>query len=202
MSSVQKQDVVSLSAIRFESYTWNSGGARAIHTNYLDRDRIEQWMTNMGMLIVGGLCWRTVVRGFGHWIDHWGRKLRVTVGRRVLCCSSQLEWGLLRCVRAVFNPHLPTGSVQVTREPEVVRQPFGMTLRSTRNGIINHVTEQTWSLSWYSGDQLRQLMEMLNAQCCRDALVQLLRRISIMSENQTRCSSDDRVQSEFFCGDD
>ena len=39
---------------------------------------------------------------------------------------------------------------------------------------------------------------MLNAQCCRDTLVQLLRRIAIMSENQTMCSGDDRVWSEFF----
>ena len=50
------------------------------------------------------------------------------------------------------------------------------------------------------------LMEMLNAQYCRDTLVQLLRRIAIMSENQTKCSGDDRVWGEFFCwvtgGDD
>ena len=93
--------------------------------------------------------------------------------------------------------HLPTGSVPVTREPEVVRQPSGMNLRSMRLEIINHVREKTWSLSWYSGDQLWQLME--NAQYCRDTLVQFLRRTAIMSENQTRCSSDDRVESEFFC---
>ena len=106
--------------------------------------------------------------------------------------------GLLGCVCAVFNPHLPTGSVQVTREPEVARQPSGMTLISMQNEIINHVSEKTWSLSWYSGDQLWQLTEMLNARYCRDTLVQLLRHIAIMSENQTRCSGDDRVQSEFF----
>ena len=106
--------------------------------------------------------------------------------------------GLLSCVCAVFNPHLPKGSVQVSREPEVVRQLSGMTLRSTRTVIINHVREKTWSLSWYSGDQLGQLMEMLNARYCRNTLVQSLRRIAIMSENQTWCSSDDRVQSEFF----
>ena len=32
-----KQDVVSLSAIQPEPYTWNTGGARTSHTNYLDR---------------------------------------------------------------------------------------------------------------------------------------------------------------------
>ena len=41
-------------------------------------------------------------------------------------------------------------------------------------------------------------MEMLNAKYCRDTLVQFLWCIAIMSENQTRCGSDDRVQSEFF----
>ena len=97
---------------------------------------------------------------------------------------------------AVCDPHVPTESVQVTSEPEVTRQPCGMTLRSMRNDIITHVREKTWSLSWYSRDQLWQLMEMLNARSCRDTLV--LRRIAIMGENQTRCSGDDRVQSEFF----
>ena len=41
-------------------------------------------------------------------------------------------------------------------------------------------------------------MEMLNARYCRDTLVQLLRHIAIMSENQTRCIGDDRIQCEFF----
>ena len=36
-----------------ESYTWNTRGTRTNRTNYLDRDRIEQWMTKMGMMIVG-----------------------------------------------------------------------------------------------------------------------------------------------------
>ena len=70
---------------------------------------------------------------------------------------------LLSCACAVFDPHLPTGNVHVTREPEVARQPSGMTLRSTRAEIINYVKERTWSLSLYSGDQLGQLMVMLNA---------------------------------------
>ena len=108
--------------------------------------------------------------------------------------------GLLCCVCAVFNPHLPTGSVQVTRESEVARQPSRMTLISMRNEIINHVREETLSLSWYSGDQLWQLTEMLNARYCRDTLVQFLRHIAIIGENQTRCSRDDRVQIEFFDG--
>ena len=39
---------------------------------------------------------------------------------------------------------------------------------------------------------------MLNAQYCRDTLVHLLRRIAIMSEDQTMCSCDYRVCCEFF----
>ena len=50
--------------------------------------------------------------------------------------------GLLSCVCAVFNPHLPKGSVQVTREPEVTRQPSGLTMRSMRNEIIHHLREK------------------------------------------------------------
>ena len=38
---------------------------------------------------------------------------------------------------------------------------------------------------------------MLNARCGRDTLVQFLRRIAIISENETRCG-DYRVWCEFF----
>ena len=47
-----EQDVNSLNAIQSESYTLNTGGARTIHANYLDRDRIERRMTKLGMMIV------------------------------------------------------------------------------------------------------------------------------------------------------
>ena len=43
---------------------------------------------------------------------------------------------------AVFDPHLPTGNVHVKREPEVARQPRGMTLRNMRNDIINHAKRE------------------------------------------------------------
>ena len=101
---------------------------------------------------------------------------------------------------AVFDPHLPTGNVHVTREPVVGRQPRGMTLRSMRNEIVNHAKERTWSLSWHSGDQLWQLVEMLTARYGRETLVQLMLRISIKSKNQTVCSGDDRVWGKFSIG--
>ena len=110
-----------------------------------------------------------------------GVVLLVTVGVR-----------LLSCVCAVFDPHLPTGNVHVTGKPEVARPPRGMTLRSMRTEIINHAKEKRWSLSWFSGDQLGQLMEIEGTVLSR-YLVQLLRCIAIMSENQRRCSGDDRV---------
>ena len=137
-------------------------------------------MTKMGMMIVGAWAGEKsfVVSGTGVTVGEdlieghsWtmGVVLLVTVGV-----------GLLSCVCAVFDPHLPNGNVQVTREPEVARQPRGMTLRSMQTEIINHAKEKTWSLSWYSGDQLGQLMEVLKARYCRDSLVQLLRRRSCL----------------------
>ena len=90
--------------------------------------------------------------------------------------------GLLGCVCAVVDPRLPTGSVQVTREPEVARQPRGMTLRSMRIKIINHSKEKMWSLSRYSGDHLGQPM-ISNKRSLRGKLVKFLRYTAIMSEN-------------------
>ena len=155
-----KQDVIALSAIQSESYTLNTGGARTIYSNYLDRHRIERCMTKLGMMIVGAwggeqllvLLGTGVIIGEDLFEGHsWttGVVLLITVGV-----------GPLSCVCAVFNPHLPTGSVHATREPEVARQPRGMILRSMRTKIINHVKERTWSLSWYCGDQLWQLMDV------------------------------------------
>ena len=63
--------------------------------------------------------------------------------------------------------------------------------------IINHAKEKTWSLSWYSGRHLGQLME-LNAQYDQDTLVQFLQHVTSTNENQTWCSCDDRVWGEFF----
>ena len=202
------QDVVALCAIQSESYTLTTGelgrvpsedNEADLGTKYLARDRIERCMTKMGMMIVG--AWTAeqspVVSGTGVIIGEdlceghsWtmGVALLVTVGVVLLSCAC-----------AVLDPHLPTGNVHVTREPEVARQQSCTTLRSMRTDIINHVNGRTWSLSWYSEDQLWQLMVMLNARYCRrDTLVQLLRRIAIMSENQTMCSGDDRVWGEFF----
>ena len=46
--------------------------------------------------------------------------------------------GLHCCVCAVFDLHLTTGWVHVTREPKVALQPRGMILRSMRIKISNH----------------------------------------------------------------
>ena len=46
----------------------------------------------------------------------------------------------------------------MTREPEVAKQQSCMNPRSLRADDIDHVKERTWILSWYSGDQLWQLM--------------------------------------------
>ena len=202
-----QQDVIALSTIQSESYTLTTGelgrvpsedNETDLGTKCLEQDHIERCMTKMGMMIVGAWAGEQllvvsgtgVVTGEDLFEGHsWtmGVALRVTVGVGLLCC-----------VCAASEPHLPTGNVHVIREPEVARQPRGITLRSMRNDTINHVREKIWSPSRYSGDQLGQLMKMLNAQYGRDTLVQLLRRIAIMSGNQTRCSGDDLVWSEFF----
>ena len=149
-------------------------------TKYLERDHIERCMARM--LIVGAWAGEQllVVSGTGVIIGEdlfegqcWtmGVVLLVTVGV-----------GLLSCVCAVFDLHLPTEHVHVTGEPEVARQPRGMTLRSMRIKIINHSKEKMWSLSRYSGDQLGQLM-MSNKRSLRGKLAQFVRYIAIMSEN-------------------
>ena len=143
-----KQDVIALSAIRSKSYSLTTGelgrvpsenNETDLGTKYLERDRIERCMTKMGKMIVEAWAGEQflVVSGTGVIIGEdlleghsWtmGVVLLVTVGV-----------GLLSCVCAVFDPHLPTGNVHVTREPEVASQPSGMTSRSMRNEIINHL---------------------------------------------------------------
>ena len=66
------QDVNSLSAIQSESYTLDTGGARAMHTDYMERNCIERGMMKLETMIAGGLGWRTVACGFGPWSDHRG----------------------------------------------------------------------------------------------------------------------------------
>ena len=101
-----------------------------------------------------------------------GVVLLVTVGVGLLCCRG-----------AIFDLQLSIGNVHVTGETEVARQPRGVTLRSARIKIINRPKEKMWSLSRYSGDQLRQLM-MSNKRSLCGKLVQFLRYIAIMNENQ------------------
>ena len=106
--------------------------------------------------------------------------------------------GLLSCVCVLCSTRIcQVGNVHVTREPEDARQPSGMSLRCMRIKIINHAKEKTWSLSWYSGDQLSQLMES-NALCGRDTWVQFSQHVASTNENQTQCSCDDRVWCGFF----
>ena len=137
--------MISLSALQSEFYTLTTGGARGIHTSYLDRDRIKRCVTKMGMMIAG--AWAKdqllVVSGTGVIIGEdlslaqsWtiGVVLLVTVGVVLLSCA---------CV--VGCSHLPTGRT-VIREPEVEWLPSCMTLRSMRAEIINHVRENVESL--------------------------------------------------------
>ena len=123
-----KQDVIALSATQSESYSLTTGelgrvpsenNETDLGTKYLERDRNKRCMTKTGMMIV--VAWAgeelPVVSGTGVLIGEdlieghsstMGVVLLVTVGV-----------GLLSCVCAVFDPHLPYGNVHVTREPEV-----------------------------------------------------------------------------------
>ena len=76
---------------------------------------------------------------------------------------------------AVFDPHLPTGNVHVTREPEVAWQPSGMILRSMRNEIINHskVTKRDvdyFTVFWSSAEAADDV-EHAEFSCCNEIFV-------------------------------
>ena len=89
--------MISLSALQSEFYTLTIGGARGIHTGYLDRDRIKRCVTKMGMMIAS--AWAKdqlpVVSGTGVIIGEdllgghsWtmGVVVHVTVGVGLLSC--------------------------------------------------------------------------------------------------------------------
>ncbi len=135
-------NVILLSALQFELYVLNTGGACSIHTSYLDRDRIKRCMTMMGkwglageqLPVVSGtevIIGEDLIDGQSWTI---GVVLLVTVGVVLLSCA---------CI--VCYPHVPTGRI-VTRKPEVARQPSCMTLRSVRAETINHKREIVESL--------------------------------------------------------
>ena len=67
-----KQVVNSLSAVHSEPKTLDTGGARTIHIDYLERNCIERCMMKLENDDRGGLGWRAVACVFGHWSDHWG----------------------------------------------------------------------------------------------------------------------------------
>ena len=159
-------------------------------TRYLETNRIKKCVAKMEMLFAG--AWA-------------GEQLLVVSGTEVLIGKHLIEgqsWTIgvvllvtvrvvpLSCARAVFDPHLPTGNVNVTREPAIAKQRSCTSPRTTQDDDLDHVNERTWILSWYSGNQLWQLM-VLNTRSMCGKLVQFLRHIAIMSENQIKvcCNS-------------
>ena len=75
---------------------------------------------------------------------------------------------LLGCACAVFDPHLPTGNVHVTREQAIAKQRGCMSPRTMQDYDLDHVSERTWILSWFSRNQLWQLVlnENQTNVCC------------------------------------
>ena len=154
-------------------------------TKYLERDRIKKCVTTMGMLSARA----------------WAREqLPGVSGTEILIGKDLIEgqsWTLsvvllitvgvvlLSCVFAVIVSHLPTGNVHVTREPAIAKQ-CSVSPRVVQDDDLDHlnVTDSTWIISWNSEDQLWQLVVSNTRSLC-GKLVQFLRYIAIMSENQT-----------------
>ena len=76
--------------------------------------------------------------------------MRVRVGRGVVLLVT-VGVVLLSCACAVFDPHLPTGNVHVTREPAIAKQRSCMSPRTMQDDDLDHVNERSWIHSWYSG---------------------------------------------------
>ena len=123
--------------------------------------------------------------------------LTVTVGRWVLRCASQLEWDCLVvcCIQSALANGECASDKRTRGYTTAKRHDFE---KHAKRHHQAREREVTCSLSCDSGDQLWQLIEMLNARYGRDTLVQFLRRIATMSENQTKCRDDDCVWDEFF----
>ena len=175
-----KQDVI---ALQCELCVLTIGGASTIHTNYLDRDRIKRCITKMGMMIAGA------------WV---GEQLLVVSGTGVIIGEDLIEgqsWTIGVVLLVAVGVVLGCACIKRTRGCTAAELHDFETMRAE---IINHVKKKTWSISRYSGDQLRQLMVMMNARYCRVTLAQFLRRIDIMSEEQTMSCCYYRVCSEFF----
>ena len=85
---------------------------------------LKSWNEPMNILLVIRELTRTAGAGRRQARVHeWNLGSVKAVGVELLCCV---------CVKIVFMTHLPTGSVHVTNEPEIVRKTRGMTLRSRR----------------------------------------------------------------------
>ena len=113
-------------------------------TKYLERDRIKTCATKMGMLFAGAWAGEQLPVVLGTVVligedliegQSWtiGVVLLATVGVVLLCSA---------CI--VLDPHLPTGNVHVTREPEAAKQLSWMSSRTMRSEDIHHVKERTW----------------------------------------------------------
>ena len=105
---------------------------------YLERGRIKKCVTKMGMLFAGAWAGEQLLAVSGTALifgenliegQSWtmGAVLLVTVGV-----------GLLSCARAVFDPHLPTGNVHVTREPAIAKQ-WSMSSRAMQDDDLDHL---------------------------------------------------------------
>ena len=97
----------------------------------------------------------------------------VIIGKDLFEGHSWTMGVLLVTVGVGLHPHLPSGNVHVTREPEAAWQPSGMTLRSMRNKIINHLNVKkerdvdSLTVFWRSAGAADDV-EHAEFSCCRE----------------------------------
>ena len=112
--------------------------------------------------------------------------IEVTVARWVLRCASQL---CVCCIRSALANWKGTRDKR-TRDCTAAK----------KRDFEKHAKRYHQPREREDVESLHDILEIscASARYGRDTLVQLLRRIAIMSENQTRYGGDDRVWNEFF----
>ena len=98
---------------------------------------------------------------------------------------------LLSCAGTVFVFHPPTGNAHMMREPLITKQESCLTLRSMRAETINHRRENVESLTVFC--RSATAADGVIDGTVGDTLVQFLRCISIMGEDQTMFRGNYRV---------
>ena len=140
----QERAMVARSSCRQERRTWTGakwGQWSRSWYEILGTRSYQEVCDKDGDVVRGGLGWRTVASGFGHWSAHWED---VSVGRLVLCCSSQLEWYCL-AVRVLHLIHTCQLEMYYTWRQENQR------LQSDGGAWVREPCKMVTSTTWMRG---------------------------------------------------